>query len=115
MRIKYQPDPKTKPDERASTNIGSFLPGEVRGVGPDQEAEAARLIENGDFVESDEDPNGNEIAETMADRLEEWNAEQEKAKAAAAKAEPAKASAETPAPTVTTEEPKKPEAKKGKK
>lgn len=50
MYIKYQPKP---PSERpAITNIGEFLPGIIRQVSPDQEKEARRLIDNGQFIEA---------------------------------------------------------------
>lgn len=96
MRIQYKPqDPNHAPDRRAVVNIGEFLPGEVRGVSPDQEEEAQRLIDNGDFVLSDGEPNSNEIAEKLPKAMEKFSAAQAKrdaeTAAAAAKAGPVEA------------------------
>lgn len=73
--IQYVPlDENQAPDRRANTNIGEFLPSEIRGVSPGQEEEAQRLIENGEFIETDKEPNSNELAEKMPKAMEKWNA-----------------------------------------
>jgi hypothetical protein len=97
MNIQFKPqDENHPPDKRVNTNIGEFFPGEIRGVSPEQEDEANRLIENGDFVKSDGEPNTNELAEKMPKSVEKWNAA--KAKRDAAAAETAEAEAKkTPA------------------
>lgn len=75
MNIQYKPqDENHPPDQPAHTNIGSFLPGEIRGVGPDQEKEAARLIENGEFVASDAEPNADDVTKAMPKAMDKFNA-----------------------------------------
>lgn len=98
MNIKFTPqDPNHAPNLSAMTNVGSFLPGEVRGLGPDQEAEALRLVANGDFVETDEEPNADKVAANMEKAMKKFEADAPKraearAKAAAAEADTAKTS-----------------------
>ena len=53
MNIKFVPQNKNHPaDKSVLTNVGEFRPGQVLSMQPWQEAEAKRLIENGDFVEA---------------------------------------------------------------
>lgn len=83
--IKFQPTDENWPKhKKAHTNIGEFFPGEVRGVSPGQEAEADRLIANGEFVASDEEPNSSDLAEGVI------QSQVEEAKKPAEKAEPAR-------------------------
>jgi len=49
-------DTKYPSDKRVGTNIGEFLPGEVRTLTADQEKEGRRLIANGDFIEAPDAP-----------------------------------------------------------
>jgi hypothetical protein len=94
MNIQYKPaDPNARPDKRVITNIGEFLPNEVRGVGEEQEAEAKRLVENGEFVVSDEAPNSEKLADSMPKAMEKWTAAKAKRDAEVAAA---------PVPTATT-------------
>ena len=112
MNIKFKPqDQNHPPDRRNNTNIGEHLPGEVVGVSPDQEAEARRLVENGDYVETDEEPNSDEIAANMAKAVKKF--ETESAKRDTARAEAAAAEASTaPAPATAGPTSKKRSARK---
>lgn len=51
MKIKYAPQSEADQNNELpiQTNIGSFLVGQVVVVQPSQEAEAQRLVDNGDF------------------------------------------------------------------
>lgn len=53
MKIMYKPTTKDAPQE-AVTNIGVFRVGVARAIGPKQEAEGKRLIDNGQFIEANE-------------------------------------------------------------
>ncbi len=66
MNIQYKPTDGRQPHERAMTNIGEFYPNEVKGVDVTQEAEAQKLIANGEFVETDAEPNTDKVAEAAA-------------------------------------------------
>lgn len=50
MKITYKP--KDKSEAPATTNIGTFQPGESKVIGEEQETEARRLIAAGHFVEA---------------------------------------------------------------
>jgi hypothetical protein len=59
MRIMYEPkegvEVEDKETHEAFTNLGPFKIGQAMTVGPEQEEEAARLVEIGHFVEVDAD------------------------------------------------------------
>lgn len=61
MNIQYKPQSDVA-GAKAHTNIGEFWPDEIKAVGSDQEHEAQKLIDNGDFIETDEEPNTDEAA-----------------------------------------------------
>jgi len=61
VRIKYEPQ-DDRPGE-ANTPLGLFVPGEVRDIGdaPLSVRAAKTLVVNGDFVETEDDPNSDDV------------------------------------------------------
>lgn len=57
-RLKIQFIDPTGSDREAHTNVGEFVPGEIRRVA---ERLARTLIANGEFRETEEEPNGKEV------------------------------------------------------
>jgi hypothetical protein len=66
MKIKHTPADTDNPRE-ARTNLGTFVPGEVKTVGRDDEDHAAKLIDNGEFEETEEEVNTDEARAAFAE------------------------------------------------
>lgn len=64
MKIKCVPQQESSDGREVETMLGSFLPGEVIEISDDDASSvkiAKKLVENGDFEETDEDPNSEEL------------------------------------------------------
>lgn len=74
MNIQFEPQgPNHPPDKKAHTNVGEYYPGQIRTLTPEQEEEGKKLVENGDFKETTEAENMEQIAAEMPDKVKAFH------------------------------------------